>query len=176
MIKNDRQKFSLISIHFLQTHALQSTRVTKNLTNQIIPGRVTMKRSISESRCVAYIESEFTTATISIPGIHVSFCMYFRARSKRYVSWIFGSCLIQSFCRKSLDELSSIYIMIAYVKEYYFGIIFPETHDASIVFCNRKWHFSWKISLKRMKSERWMMGIIEKKFKHLKKRILYRMR
>lgn len=88
--KNDKQKFPAISSLCRQTHKRENTSVTRSLTNQSVPGFVMIKRSISESWCVANIDREFTTATISSPGIHAIRAIYFSARWKSSFSCVFG--------------------------------------------------------------------------------------
>ena len=93
VMKNERHRLPAISLSRLHTPCIQSMRVAQNRTNQIIPGRVTMKRSISESGCVAYIESELTIAIISTPGIFASLDIYFCPCCIRATSCSLGSVL-----------------------------------------------------------------------------------
>ena len=94
VIKKERQKFSAISIFALLTHRRFNIPVDKIRTSQRYPGFVIIKRSISELVCVAYMESELTTAIISIPGIHEIKGIYFWLRLKRANSWSLGIFLI----------------------------------------------------------------------------------
>ena len=93
VMKNERQRLPAISASRRQTQQIQSRIVAKNRTNQIILGRVMMKRSISDSGCVAYIERELTMAIISIPGILASLEIYFCPRCIRATSCSLGSVL-----------------------------------------------------------------------------------
>ena len=93
VMKNERQRLPAISLSRLQTPCVQRIRVAQNLTNQIVPGRVTINRSISDSGCVAYIERELTIAIISTPGIFASLDIYFCPRCIRATSCSLGSVL-----------------------------------------------------------------------------------
>ena len=93
VMKKERHRLPAISASRLQTQCVQRIRVAQNLTNQIIPGRVTIKRSISDSGCVAYIERELTIAINSTPGIFASFDIYFCPRCIRATSCSLGSVL-----------------------------------------------------------------------------------
>lgn len=93
VMKNERHRLPAISLSRLQTPCVQSIRVAKNLTNQIIQGFVTIKRSISDSGYVAYIERELTIAIISTPGIFASLEIYFCPRCMRATSCSLGSIL-----------------------------------------------------------------------------------
>lgn len=78
--KNERQKFPAISAPCRQTHNRENVIVVRNLTSQRVHGFAMIKRSISDSSCVANIDRELTTATISSPGIQLIFLIYFCAR------------------------------------------------------------------------------------------------
>ncbi len=80
-----------MSLPWRHTPHIHRIRVEKKRTNQIEWGRVMIKRSISDSSCVAFIEREFTTAIICIPGILSRILEYFFARSKSAISRSFGS-------------------------------------------------------------------------------------
>lgn len=86
-------------------------------TSQILSGSVMMKRSISESGCVAYIEREFTTDTIWIPGIHERWLIYFCARSKSICSCWFATLFTQR--RESKESLYSENDTIVEIKSRY---------------------------------------------------------
>ena len=118
--KNERQKFPAISSPCRQTHDIQRRSVTRKRTNQMVPGFVTIKRSISESSCVANIDRELTIATISIPGIHAIRRTYFCARRNNSCSCSFGVFLthiyVSNSCRYSCIYYFESFLIAATVR------------------------------------------------------------
>ena len=117
VMKNERQKFPRTASPFLQTFCSKNCMVIKKRTSQILPGRVIMKRSISESGWVANMESEFTIAIISMPGIHMRWCIYFWARPKSIFSCSLGVLFTQR--RESKESLYSENDTIVEIKSRY---------------------------------------------------------
>lgn len=102
-MKNERQKFPAIASPFLQTCWIASMQVTSTRTNQRYHGLTTIKRSISEFSCVAYIETLLPTAIISTPGMNRSGRRKCLARAKSMFSLSFGADFTPSTC--SNDDL-----------------------------------------------------------------------
>src|SRR5690349_5361679 len=78
--KNERQNRSLTFLPCLLTQRIWKIQVIRSLTNHILFGAVTMKRSMSlHFSFVAYIESELQIAIILSQGIHEMYLAYFLA-------------------------------------------------------------------------------------------------
>lgn len=71
VIKNGKQNFPASLPSFVRTPRRVAIERTRVRTIQSLRGAVTMKRSISDSLCVAYIARELETATIRSQGIHL---------------------------------------------------------------------------------------------------------